>query len=66
MSRIYLDACSIIYLVEAKSPFHAVVVSRLLQHQTDPASRLLTSAVIVPGVPDTPRQRQRSETACSV
>ena len=32
MSRIYLDACSIIYLVEAKSPFHAVVVSRLLQH----------------------------------
>lgn len=43
MSRIYLDACSIIYLVEAESPFHAVVVRRLLKHQTDPASRLLTS-----------------------
>lgn len=43
MSRIYLDACSIIYLVEAESPFHAVVVRRLLEHQTDPASRLLTS-----------------------
>jgi predicted nucleic acid-binding protein len=43
MSRIYLDACCIIYLVEAESPFHAVVVRRLLQHQTDPASRLLTS-----------------------
>ena len=43
MSRIYLDACSIIYLVEAESPFHAVVVRRLLQHQTDPTSRLLTS-----------------------
>jgi len=43
MSRIYLDACSIIYLVEAESPFHAVVVRRLLQYQTNPASRLLTS-----------------------
>ena len=43
MSRIYLDACCIIYLVEAESPFHAVVVRRLLQYQTAPASRLLTS-----------------------
>ncbi len=43
MSRINLDACSIIYLVEAESPFHAVVVRRLLEHQNDPASRLLTS-----------------------
>jgi hypothetical protein len=39
MSRVYLDACSIIYLVEAESPFHAVVVRRLLQHQTDPTLR---------------------------
>jgi predicted nucleic acid-binding protein len=43
MSRIYLDACTIIYLVEAESRFHSVVVRRLLQYQTDPASRLLTS-----------------------
>jgi predicted nucleic acid-binding protein len=43
MSRIYLDACSIIYLVEAASPFHAAIVRQLLQHQADPASRLITS-----------------------
>jgi predicted nucleic acid-binding protein len=43
MSRIYLDACILIYLVEAASPFHAIVVRRLLQHQADPASRLVTS-----------------------
>ena|SRR5712692_1658766 len=43
MSRIYLDACSIIYLVEAASPFHASIVRRLLQHQSDPASQLITS-----------------------
>ena len=43
MSRIYLDACCIIYLVEAASPFHATIVSRLLRHQADPASRLITS-----------------------
>ena len=43
MSRIYLDACTIIYLVEAESSFHAAIVRRLQQHQTDPASRLLTS-----------------------
>src|SRR5690349_10472427 len=43
MSRIYLDACCIIYLVEAASPFHATIVSRLLRHQADPGSRLITS-----------------------
>ena len=43
MSRIYLDACSIIYLVEAESPFHEVVVRRLLQHRADPGSQLITS-----------------------
>ena len=43
MSRIYLDSCCIIYLVEAASPFHATIVSRLLRHQADPASRLITS-----------------------
>ena len=43
MSRIYLDACILIYLVEAASPFHAIVARRLLQHQADPASRLVTS-----------------------
>ena len=43
MSRIYLDACAIIYFVEASGPFHAAVVSRILQIQSDPNSRLLTS-----------------------
>jgi predicted nucleic acid-binding protein len=43
MSRIYLDACCIIYLVEAASPFHSTIVRRLLQYQADPVSRLLTS-----------------------
>jgi predicted nucleic acid-binding protein len=43
MSRIYLDGCCIIYLVEAASPFHSAIAGRLLQHQADPESRLLTS-----------------------
>lgn len=43
MSRIYLDACIIIYLVESASPFHNSVVNRLLQLQIYPASTLLTS-----------------------
>lgn len=43
MSRVYLDACSIIYLVEAASPFHDAIVSRLRQHRADPTSRLITS-----------------------
>jgi predicted nucleic acid-binding protein len=43
MSRIYLDACSIIYLVESASPFHDAIVSQLRRHAADPASRLLTS-----------------------
>jgi predicted nucleic acid-binding protein len=43
MSRIYLDACSIIYLIEAASPFQETIVRRLGQLQNDPASRLLTS-----------------------
>jgi uncharacterized protein len=43
MSRVYLDACSIIYLVEAASPFHDAMVSRLRQYRADPASRLITS-----------------------
>lgn len=43
MTRIYLDACSIIYLVESSSPFHAVVTARLLPLRLDPEGRLLTS-----------------------
>jgi len=43
MSRIYLDACSIIYLVEAASPFHDVIIGQLRQYQADPAARLITS-----------------------
>ena len=43
MSRIYLDANSIIYLVEVVSPFHATVAARLLPYRTDPQSRIVTS-----------------------
>jgi predicted nucleic acid-binding protein len=43
MSRIYLDACCIIYLIEVSSPFHSTIVSRLGQYQADSASRLITS-----------------------
>ncbi len=42
MSRVYLDACSIIYLVEVTSPFHYAVVRRLLQFQSDPGAKLIT------------------------
>jgi predicted nucleic acid-binding protein len=43
MSRLYLDANSIIYLVEAVDPFHATVAARLLSHRTNPESRIITS-----------------------
>lgn len=43
MSRIYLDTCCIIYLIEAASPFHGVVVARVLRERSAPAARLLTS-----------------------
>jgi predicted nucleic acid-binding protein len=43
MSRVYLDACCIIYLVEASSPFHDAIVERLLRYRRDAAARLLTS-----------------------
>ena len=43
VNRIYLDACSIIYLVEAASPFHSVIVERLSRIRAEPASRLITS-----------------------
>ncbi len=43
MSRIYLDANSIIYLVEAVNPFHATVAARLLSHRTNPESHIVTS-----------------------
>ncbi len=43
MSRLYLDACSIIYLLEASSPFHRIVTEELLQHRVDPTAVLVTS-----------------------
>ncbi|MBI3271686.1 MAG: PIN domain-containing protein [Planctomycetes bacterium] len=43
MTRIYLDACCIIYLIEASSPFHDTMRKRLEAHGADPASRLVTS-----------------------
>ena len=43
MSRVYLDANSIIYLVEAVDPFHAAVSAKLLSHRTNSNSRIITS-----------------------
>ena len=43
MSRIYLDANPIIYLVEAVDPFHTIVAARLLPYRTDSQSRIITS-----------------------
>ena len=43
MSRVCLDANSIIYLVEAVDPFHTAVAARLLPYRTDPESRIVTS-----------------------
>ena len=43
MSALYLDTCCIIYLVEASSPFHGVVVGRLRRHDASPMATLVTS-----------------------
>lgn len=43
MSLLYLDACAIIYLVEAASPFHEVVKERLLTWASVPDARVVTS-----------------------
>ncbi|MBI4863759.1 MAG: PIN domain-containing protein [Candidatus Riflebacteria bacterium] len=43
MSRLYLDACCIIYLEEATGTFHAAVVARILRHRADPRSIVVTS-----------------------
>ncbi|MBI4519041.1 MAG: type II toxin-antitoxin system VapC family toxin [Deltaproteobacteria bacterium] len=43
MSRLYLDACCIIYLIEAANPFHAAVLARLKQHGKDRSARIVTS-----------------------
>ena len=43
MSRVYLDASCIIYLIEGASPFHEKVVSRLDRYGSDPQASLMTS-----------------------
>lgn len=43
MSLLYLDACCIIYLLEASSPFHAKVVRRLAAHSAMPGAELVSS-----------------------
>jgi uncharacterized protein len=43
VSRLYLDTCCIIYLIEASSPFHGVVAARLRLHNADPTATLVTS-----------------------
>ena len=43
MSLLYLDACCIIYLLEASSPFHTKVVQRLAAHSAAPDAELVSS-----------------------
>ena len=43
MSRIYLDASCIVYLIEAASPFHAAVAAKLIRYRTDPSAAVVTS-----------------------
>jgi uncharacterized protein len=43
VSRLYLDACCIVYLIEAAEPFHRVVAGRLVSHGRDPSARVVTS-----------------------
>ena len=43
VSRVYLDASCIVYLIEAASPFHTAVVARLTRHRTDPSAAVVPS-----------------------
>lgn len=43
MTLLYLDASSIIYLVEAKSPFYEKAHARICRHLVNPEARCLTS-----------------------
>lgn len=43
MNRAYLDACTIIYLVEAANPFHASAVEHIRTLSVDASSVLVTS-----------------------
>ena len=43
VSRVYLDASCIVYLIEAASPFHTAVAARVTRYRTDPAAVVVTS-----------------------
>jgi predicted nucleic acid-binding protein len=43
MARVYLDACSIIYLIEAVEPFHSQVIAELEPLRNKSESRIVTS-----------------------
>ncbi|MEK7703507.1 MAG: PIN domain-containing protein, partial [Myxococcota bacterium] len=43
MKRIYLDASSIIYLVEGLAPFHQLTTERVLAHRAARESEIVTS-----------------------
>lgn len=47
MTRVYLDACTIIYLVEAVEPFHAHAVFELAPLKEDSEARFITSRLSV-------------------
>lgn len=43
MSRVYLDASCIIYVIESASPFHEKVVSRLDRYRAAPEAAARTA-----------------------
>jgi len=43
MSRVYLDACTLIYLVEVDAPFHTVATRAVARFRGDREARLVTS-----------------------
>jgi predicted nucleic acid-binding protein len=43
VSRLYLDASCIIYLIESENPFHDKVASRLDRYRSNPEASLMTS-----------------------
>ncbi len=47
MAGVYLDACSIIYLVEGAEPFHGKVVATLQMFRSETKSPVLTSRLSV-------------------
>lgn len=62
MSRLDLDACTIIYLVEGSEPFHRLTVDRLLRHREGSGSVLVSSRLSRLECRTKPTREEDSET----